>query len=400
MTRPDFPLTLRVAGRRVVVVGGGHLAARRTKTFLDADAEITVVAPEVTHDLRDLVEAGRISWAERPFRISDVDGAWLVQIATDAPAVDAEVAEACEARATWYFKGGDPESSPAWMPAVARTDDVIIAVNAGRDPRRAAHLRDSVQTQLETGNLPLHVARERPRGKVSLVGGGPGSSDLLTAHGRRLLADADVVVVDRLAPHDVLAELSTDIEVIDVGKRPDHHPIPQEQINRMLIEHARAGRHVVRLKGGDPYVFGRGGEERQACEAAGVAVEVVPGVTSSIAVPAAAGIPVTHRGLSRGFTVLTAHENLGALPYRDDHTLVLLMGVKTLLAACERLLLQRWPSELPVALVESGWRDGQRVTTGTLGSIGDLARRVGVEPPAVAILGRVVTLSPDWRPHE
>lgn len=236
-----------------------------------------------------------------------------------------------------------------------------------------------------------------PVGFVALVGGGPGDPGLLTTRGRRLLAEADVVIIDRLAPHGVLQELAEDVEVIDVGKMPDHHPIPQDEINELLIDRARQGKVVVRLKGGDPYVFGRGGEELIACQAAGVHVEVVPGVSSAIAVAAAAGIPVTHRGISRGFTVLTAHDDIVNVPQSAAHTIVLLMGVSRLRTTCIALMTAGNDPETPVAIVESGCTPDQRVTVGTLTTIADRADAIGAQPPAVTIIGGVVTLSPAWQ---
>ncbi len=185
------------------------------------------------------------------------------------------------------------------------------------------------------------------RGWVALVGGGPGIDGLLTTRGRELLASADVVVVDRLAPRAVVDRLPASVRVIDVGKTPGHHPVPQSRINDILVEEAQRGLGVVRLKGGDPYVLGRGGEERDACEAHGIPVEVVSGVTSAIAVPAAAGIPVTHRGVARGFTVVTGHEDIPSLPTGGDHTLVLLMGVTQLRRTTELLVGARTRRGLP-----------------------------------------------------
>src|SRR5690606_32906198 len=223
------------------------------------------------------------------------------------------------------------------------------------------------------------------------VGGGPGDPGLMTTRGRRLLAEADVVVLDRLAPQAVLAELPEDVEIIDVGKQPDHHPIPQDDINALLIDRARRGKVVVRLKGGDPYVFGRGGEELIACREAGVEVEVVPGVTSAIAVAAAAGIPVTHRGVARGFSVVTAHEELGELPHRGDHTIVLLMGVKRLRQTASELIDAGHDPRTPAAVVERGFAPDQRTTVGTLETIADLAR--DARSPAVTVIGDVVRLA-------
>jgi uroporphyrin-III C-methyltransferase/precorrin-2 dehydrogenase/sirohydrochlorin ferrochelatase len=399
MTSADsFPLTLRVAGRKVVVVGGGHVATRRAHALVDAGANLTVVSPTLTARLTELAETGRITWHNRRYEPSDLDGAWLVQTATADVATDDHVAADAEARQIWCLKGGDPADATAWMPAVARVEDVLISVSGGGDAGRASSLRDGVAAVLQAGELPLRHRTHHPDGYVALVGGGPGDTDLLTMRGRRLLAQADVVVVDRLAPTGVLAELAPDVEVIDVGKMPDHHPIPQDEINRILIDRAREGKIVVRLKGGDPYVFGRGGEERLACEEAGIPVEVVPGVTSAISVPAAAGIPVTHRGVARGFSVLTGHESVGDFPTDRTHTLVLLMGVKRLHETADEFIAAGHDPETPVAVIESGWSDQQRVIVGTLATIADVAAAAGARPPAVTVVGDVVTLSPHWPP--
>ena len=395
-TQGSFPLTLRVSGRKVVVVGGGHVATRRAHALVEAGAALTVVAPTVTARLAELAAQGRISWEKRAYAGGDLDGAWLVQTATADAATDERVAADAEARAIWCLKGGDPEAATAWAPAVARVDDVLIAVSGGGDAGRAAKLRDGVAAALQAGDLPMRHRTHHPDGFVALVGGGPGDAGLLTVRGRRLLAEADVVVVDRLAPTSYLAELAPDVEVIDVGKMPDHHPVPQDEINRLLVDHARRGRIVVRLKGGDPYVFGRGTEERHACEAAGVRVEVVPGVTSAISVPAAAGIPMTHRGLAQGFSVLSGHESVADLPADRGHTLVLLMGVKRLGATADQLISAGHDADTPAAVVESGWSDQQRVTVGTLSTIAERSAASGARAPAVTVIGDVVTLSPHW----
>lgn len=392
----SFPLTLRIAGRKVLVVGGGHVATRRAHALVDAGADLTVVSPTLTARLTELAETGRITWLARTYEASDLDGAWLVQTATADPATDDLVATDAEARQIWCLKGGDPADASAWMPAVARVDDVLISVSGGGDAGRASSLRDGVAAVLQAGELPLRHRTHHPDGFVALVGGGPGDSDLLTVRGRRLLAQADVVVVDRLAPTGLLAELAPDVEVIDVGKMPDHHPIPQDEINKILIDRAQQGKIVVRLKGGDPYVFGRGGEERLACEDAGIDVEVVPGVTSAISVPAAAGIPVTHRGVARGFSVLTGHESISDFPTDRSHTLVLLMGVSRLRETAQEFIAAGHDPETPVAVVEAGWSEQQRVTVGTLATIADEAAAAGARPPAVTVVGDVVTLSPHW----
>jgi uroporphyrin-III C-methyltransferase/precorrin-2 dehydrogenase/sirohydrochlorin ferrochelatase len=228
---------------------------------------------------------------------------------------------------------------------------------------------------------------------VSLVGGGPGDPGLISVRGRRLLAEADVVLVDRLAPRALLDTLDEEVVVVDVGKTAGHHPLPQDEINRLLVEHALAGRRVVRLKGGDPFVLGRGGEEALACLAAGVDVEVVPGVTSAVAVPAAAGIPVTHRGLSRQVTVASGHEGLDwASLAALEGTLVLLMGVGGLDVAARELVAHGKPGATPVAVVERGFAPDQRTTVATLATVAEVARERGVRPPAVVVVGDVVDL--------
>ncbi|MBZ6372716.1 MAG: uroporphyrinogen-III C-methyltransferase, partial [Microbacterium hominis] len=240
----------------------------------------------------------------------------------------------------------------------------------------AARLRDAVAALLREGTLPLRRRRATRTGRVDLVGGGPGPIDLMTVRGRRLLAEADVVIADRLGPADELpAVLDPDVEIIDVGKRPGHHPVPQEQINELLITHARRGKRVVRLKGGDPFVFGRGGEELAACLAAGIAVEVVPGITSAIAVPQAAGIPVTHRGVSAGVHVVNGQAEITpttlAALVDEAMTTVVLMGVAAL-------------PRLAAAALAAG-ADGDR----PLATVAQRAAAAGVRNPAVIVIGDV-----------
>ncbi|WP_458111707.1 uroporphyrinogen-III C-methyltransferase [Arthrobacter sp. R1-13] len=390
-----YPTALRLLGRPVLVVGGGPVAARRAKGLLDAGARVTVVAPVASAALLELADAGLLTWEQRPYQPSDVDAVWFVQTATGDSAVDAQVSADAEAQRIWCVNASDHEASAAWTPAVAVVDNVHIAVNAGGDPRRAMALRDAVATALETGDLPLRRRRaSTDAGSVALVGGGPGDSGLVTVRGRRLLGQADVVVADRLGPRELLKELAPDVRVIEVGKTPGHHPVPQSEINRILVDEALQGHRVVRLKGGDPYVLGRGGEEAEFCRQHGVEVEVVSGVTSAISVPAAAGIPVTHRGLAKGFSVVTGHEELAEVPARADHTVILLMGVGQLRASAASLAQAGLPEDTPVGIVENGYLPNQRVTIGTLASIADQAEATGVANPAVIVIGDVVRVSP------
>jgi uroporphyrin-III C-methyltransferase/precorrin-2 dehydrogenase/sirohydrochlorin ferrochelatase len=267
-----------------------------------------------------------------------------------------------------------------------------VAVAGGRDPGRAIAIRDAVTLLLRTGQLPVRRTR-RPSetGSIALVGGGPGDPGLITVRGRHLLAQADVVVVDRLAPQELLRELAPDVEVIAVGKTPYTAGPTQEEINDLLVTRAAAGKRVVRLKGGDPFVFGRGGEEVLAAIAAGVPVEVVPGVTSATAVPAAAGIPVTHRGVAASFAVVTAHPGSPAewdALARGPDTLIVLMGLRELPAIASQLIEHGRPADTPTAVISSGTTDRQRVVTGTLDTVA--AQTAGLEPPALTVVGSVV----------
>ncbi len=390
MSRPVYPLSLDLRGRRVVVVGGGPVAARRAAGLADVGAVVEVVAPFVCEDLRD---DARITLHLREYVTGDLAGAWLVHTATGEQATDSAVAADAERQGTWCVRSDDADLSPAWTPAVLRRDTVTIAVTAGGDPRRAVHLRNAVGAALDGGALPLRHHR-RGAGHVSLVGGGPGDPGLITTRGRALLAAADVVIVDRLAPQALLDDLDDDVEIIDAGKAPHAHTLSQHEIEELLVERARRGLRVVRLKGGDPYVLGRGGEEALACIAAGVAVEVVPGVSSAVAVPAFAGIPVTHRGLARGFTVVSAHDadvDWGSLASVEG-TLVLLMGVGRLRLAAAALVMHGLASTTPVAVIERGTTPEQRTTVATLSDIADVAAERGVTSPAVVVVGDVVRL--------
>jgi len=261
-------------------------------------------------------------------------------------------------------------------------------------------VRDAVALLLETGELPLRAGRPAVPGSVALVGGGPGDPELITVRGRRLLAEADVVVVDRLAPRVLLDELPPGVEVVDVGKAPHGSGPTQEQISAVLVDRARRGLRVVRLKGGDPFVLGRGGEEVLACVAAGVPVEVVPGVSSVLAGPAAAGIPVTHRGVAADFAVVSGHLD----PTRPGSTVdwqaladgpgtvVLLMGLDRLAAVAAELVKRGRPPGTPVAVVRRATLPDQQVLVGTLATIAALVTAAGLRPPAVVVVGDVVGL--------
>lgn len=384
----SFAVRLDLTGRAVVVIGGGPRAARQARQYRSAGAQVVVIAEQLCEDLADLItaqpeagasstpatglgrlvqrltggpgtgSAGTLSWRPRSWRQADLTQAWLVHAATDDPAEDAAVVAAAQDARVWCLA----ENAPA---ASARTDR----------------------------SRPCRPRYDGP-GRVALVGGGPGDPELITVRGRELVREADVLIVDRLGPRSLLDEVDPDVEVIDVGKSPDHHPIPQEEINRLIVDRAQAGRRVVRLKGGDPYVLGRGGEEVAACRAAGVPVTVVPGVTSAFAVPAAAGIPVTHRGLARSVTVITGHDD-------PDHealarlggTIVVLMGIGRLGRLVDGLLRHGMDPQTPVAVVESGWTPQQRTTVTVLHEAVRTVTERGVAAPAVLVIGAVAQLA-------
>ncbi|TAL43620.1 MAG: uroporphyrinogen-III C-methyltransferase [Salinibacterium sp.] len=395
MSSPLYPLGLQIAGRAVVVVGGGPVAARRASGLVDAGALVTVIAPKLSAEVRALVKTGAVTWRKRSYTTGDLDGAWLAHTATGVPEVDALVSADAEAARIWCVNASDHLAATAWVPAVTRRGTVTVSVSGGGDPRRAIALRDAISDALDSGALPLRHRRAAATGGiVHLIGGGPGDPELLTVRARHLLSEAEVVVADRLGPRSVLSELGDDVLIIDVGKLPGNHPVPQKEINALLVEHALAGKRVVRLKGGDPFVFGRGGEEAEYCRQHGVEVEVVPGVTSAIAVPASVGIPVTHRGVATGFSVVTGHEELSALPGGRDHTVIILMGVSTLAASASTLAAGPRGADCPVAIIEDGYGARQRVTFGALGTIAAQAADSGIRSPAIIVVGDVVSLSP------
>lgn len=382
-----YPLFVRLAGRRVLVVGGGQVASRRVLSLLAQGADVVVVAPVIA----DGIAAADVQTHRREFRAGDLDGVWLVQACAPAE-VNRQVRDEAEVRRIWCVDAADADQSPAWTASpVPGPDGVQVAVSGGGDPQRARAVTQALTSALAT--VDLRPRRPGP-GKVALVGAGPGDPELLTIRARNLLQAADVVVVDRLAPRAALDLVAA--RVIHVGKSPGDHTVGQAEINALLVAEARAGNRVVRLKGGDPFVLGRGGEELAACLDAGIEVEVVPGVTSAVAVPAAAGIPVTHRGMATGFIVATAHgedpslvAHLAGIP--PEITIVLLMGVRSLQMVVDVLSQQR-PATTPAAIVERGWTPEQRTISATLGTVAAAAQEQGVRAPSIVVIGEVAAL--------
>ena len=389
---------LVLTGRKVVVVGGGHVAQRRVPTFLAAGGVVTVVSPEVTPAIEGL--GGELTLVLRAFTESDLDGAWYVVAATDDPDVNARVAAAAEERHTFCVRADDARGGSAWTPAVGHHGSITVGVLGNREPRKSAALRDDIVTALRDGHLSATDAHDRTPGVV-LVGGGPGGADFVTVAARHALASADVVVADRLAPRELLDELGPHVELIDVAKLPRGRSASQDHINAVIVERALAGKRVVRFKGGDNFVFGRGFEEMLACAAAGVPVTVVPGLTSAIAVPARVGIPVTHRGVAHEFTVISGHLPPGhpdSLVVWDAlaalrGTLVLLMAVDNAPSIAAVLVEGGRDPETPVAVIVDGTMPTERTVLSTLGSLADDLAVHEVVPPAIIVVGDVVAVA-------
>ena len=397
---------LEVTGRAVLVAGGGPVAARRATSLVSDGAVVTVVAPQLCEDLADAVLDGALTWVRREVRECDLDGVWLVHAATDDAATNAQVCSWATERRTWSVCASAVAEGTARTPATARHAGLVVGVTSvdDADPGRARSVRDQLSLTLETGDLDLRRhrgvsaaagARSRRSGRVVLVGGGPGAPDLITVRGRQALAEADVVVTDRLGPTDLLSSLPPDVDVIDVGKVPGAHATSQEEINAILLEQAQRGRVVVRLKGGDPFLFGRGGEERAHLTSHGIPVEVVPGVSSALAAPAAAGIPVTHRGTVGAVHVTHGHGTLEDAAVRcvvdSSASLVVLMGVSMLRRHVRQLLEAGASPATPVAIVEDATLATQRVTRAELRGVARAAAESGVRAPAVIVVGAVAS---------
>ncbi|WP_406205704.1 MULTISPECIES: uroporphyrinogen-III C-methyltransferase [unclassified Streptomyces] len=402
---PAYPVGLRLTGRRVVVLGGGQVAQRRLPALIAAGADIHLVSPDATPSVEAMADAGEITWQKRPYEDGDLADAWYALIATSDDDANTRASLEAERHRVWCVRSDDADAATAWTPATGTSEGVTVAVLTsdarGRDPRHTAAIRDAVVEGLRDGTLVAPHHRTRTAG-VALVGGGPGDPDLITVRGRRLLAEADVVITDHLGPRDLLAELPSSVEVIDAAKLPYGRFMAQEAINNALIEHAKQGKSVVRLKGGDPFVYGRGMEEVQALAEAGVPCTVVPGISSSISVPGAAGIPVTHRGVAHEFTVVSGHiapddeRSLVDWPSvaKLTGTLVILMGVATIGKVAETLIAHGKSPDTPVALVQEGTTAAQRRVNATLATAAETVLAHEVKPPAVIVIGDVVNVGP------
>jgi uroporphyrin-III C-methyltransferase/precorrin-2 dehydrogenase/sirohydrochlorin ferrochelatase len=447
---PYFPAFLDLVRKPVLVVGGGVVATTKVRALLPCRADITVVAPEVSDVIAHHAATGDLAWHNRGFAESDADGAEIVFAATDDRRLNADVARAARARGIPVLAVDDVPNCDFIAPAIVRRGDVTIAIStAGRSPAMARRIREHLDrtlpsawgdllevaatareqlgstraliepdawqsaldgdveqlasagqleraTRVLLGKLERTLFEDPRRGLVSLVGAGPGDPELLTLKALKRLQAADAVVHDRLVSPEVLALAPATARLYDVGKTVGGSSAAQREIERLLVELASAGQRVVRLKGGDPFVFGRGGEEALALAQAGIAFEVVPGISAALAAPAAAGIPVTHRGLSSSVTVAAGHGSSAhdwtALA-NSGGTLVFLMAVEHLDDLADQLLRHGRPEHEPAAVIQWATTPRQQTVLAPLGSIAQAARAAGIEPPAVLVVGPTASLA-------
>ena len=393
MTENAYLVGLRLAGRKVVVVGGGTVAQRRLPLLIANGADVHVITRSATPAVEGITG---ITLTLREFRAGDLEGAWYAIAATDDPDVNEAVVAEAERLHIFCVRADVAREGTAVTPASFEYEGLSVGVLAGGEHRRSAAIRSAIHEALQRGL----ITAETPgvvHGGVALVGGGPGDPELITVRGRRLLAHAEVVVADRLAPQELLAELPPQVEVIDAAKIPYGRAMAQDAINEVLIDRAKAGKFVVRLKGGDPFVFARGYEEVLACADAGIPVTVVPGVTSAIAVPALAGVPVTHRAITHEFVVVSGHVapghpeslvNWNALASMSG-TIVLLMAVERIELFTKALLDGGRPADTPVLVVQHGTTTAQRTLRATLSDAPERIRHEGIRPPAIIVIGSV-----------
>ena len=450
----SYPIYLRLNDRVVLVAGAGRVATRRVERLLGAGARIHVVAPEASESIRQWAEAGDLIWSPRPASCSDIGGCDLVFASTDDRAVNQRLADEARRRAIWMQQADDAEASDFLVPALIERGPLQIAVSSdGAAPTLSRRLRAQLQTwipraygdlaelagtfrqrvkarvpQAERAAFWHHVfdgpiaeqvfagryqaahdglaallAREGTyqqsrRGEVYLVGGGPGDPDLLTFRALRLMQRADVVLYDSLVAPAIVDLVPPEAKRIHVGKRADRHTLPQPDINTLMIELAEQGKRVLRLKGGDPFIFGRGGEEIAKLAESGIDFQVVPGITAANGCAAYAGIPLTHRDYAQSVIFVTGHLKAGELKLswaelaRPGQTIVFFMGRKALPTICESLIEHGLPETWPVAMVIDGTTARQQLIVGSLADMPERVSQVAADGPALLIVGEVVRL--------
>lgn len=445
-----LPLFSHLANKSVLLVGGGQVAERKARLLLDAGACVTLVSPALCPELQPLADNQNLRWIKEPFAPGHMDEMWLVIAATNRREVNRQVFEEATRRRLFCNVVDDPELSSFVMPSIVDRSPLLVAISsAGQAPVLARLLREQLEALLphHLGKLAEFAGRWRERvkarlpasarrgfwerllgadrlgqalargddaaatrlaeqlldeqatarrGEVVLVGAGPGDPGLLTLHALRHLQQADVVIYDRLVSKEVLALVRRDAHQLFVGKERSHHSVPQDEINQRLVEEARQGHKVVRLKGGDPFIFGRGGEELEALIGSGIGFQVIPGITAASGCSAYAGIPLTHRDHAQSVRFVSIHGKEGAIELNwhslceAKQTLVFYMGLSLCPLISEQLQHAGMPASMPVALIERGTTPAQRVISGTLAQLPSLAE--GVASPALIMVGSVVTL--------
>lgn len=447
-----LPIFMNVQNRRALVVGGGEVAVRKIELLLDAGAAVHVVSPDLAPALQDYHAQNRLGWRQGRFEPADLDAAYLVIAATNDEAVNQQVSLLAQERQLPVNVVDSPALCSFVMPSIIDRSPVQIAVSTGgtspvlarllrahfestipaaygRLARLAESFRDQVKAKFSdinsrrnfwehvlqgkiaemvfTGNeeqaraalqAELDASRDELAGEVYLVGGGPGDPDLLTFRALRLMQQADVIVHDRLVSKQVLNLCRRDADRIYVGKERDNHAMPQEEINKLLVRLAKEGKRVCRLKGGDPFIFGRGGEEIETLAAEGINFQVVPGITAAIGMSSYAGIPLTHRDHSQAVTFVTGHLKDGSMNLnwpalaQPNQTVVFYMGLKGLPVICENLIKHGRSKDTPMALVQQATTPRQKEFVGTLGSMIKLIEKEEIKAPTLIVVGEVVKL--------
>lgn len=449
----DFlPIFLNIKGQPCLVVGGGDIAARKASLLLEADGAVTIVSPNLSSQMARYVKEGRVEYLESTFDTPHLEGMKVIIAATDDSSVNEQVSAEAQKRSIPVNVVDNPELCSFIMPSIIDRSPVQIAVSTGGASPVLARIlrarlessipaaygrlasmvngfRDKVKARFDDVNSRRNfwegvlqgdvaelvfagkddAAREELEsaidrgensnaGEVYLIGGGPGDPDLLTFRALRLMQQADVIVHDRLISKEVLNLTRRDADRIYVGKERDQHTVPQEDINQLLVDLAKQGKRVCRLKGGDPFVFGRGGEEIETLSENGVSFQVVPGITAALGTSAYAGIPLTHRDYSQSVVFVTGHLKDGSTDLnwqglaQPNQTIVFYMGLKGLPMICKKLIENGLPEDLPIALVQQATTPRQRVFTGTLATIADDVAGEEIKPPTLIIVGNVVKL--------
>lgn len=450
-----FPAFLNLKQRLCLVVGGGKVAERKVKSLLQSEAHIRIVSLEITQGLKQLIEThtDAIQYEARAFLESDLTDVFLALAATNIREVNSQIAQLAEQQSILVNVADSPDESSFILPSVVDRNPVTIAVSTGgASPVLARQLRMKLETlvpascgqlaaiteeyrpkvkarfpeqeqrkhfwehvlrssfselvyagQLETARQTLdemleHESTQPDVGEVYLVGSGPGDPDLLTFRALRLMQQADVVLYDRLVARSILDMVNRNAERMYVGKRKADHAVPQDQINNKLVELAKQGKRVLRLKGGDPFIFGRGGEEIETLAENGVPFQVVPGITAASGCSTYAGIPLTHRDYSQSCTFATGHLKDGTIDLdweklaKKGQTLVFYMGLTGIAVISRELIAHGMTPDMPAALVEQGTTRNQRVHIGTLANLANLVKERDVHAPTLTIIGEVVNL--------